>query len=272
MVQRFKIHYKCLFRLHKYPFDQHTCKFGVRMMKGQEGILIREHKPENSTLLMGNKQVKDFKIVGVKTNQTEESFSIIIQLKRNSKDHIFTLFGPTVLFWFLAYLTLYFNIDDINNRCRTSVTVLLVLISLLTSVKNDFPKTTYFKYVDLWFFWYVGNTFVIISLHIILENVDIPVSDHDDDSQLNQVSPLIIRPNQDSASSSAVPAINIDSFMGRFRDSIFKINKKKPWLTMELINSFFKVILPLATLIFNGIYFKSTGAAQDLISAYNSFE
>ena len=269
MTQRLKIHYKCHFHLTKYPFDQHTCEFGLGVMNGQESIKIRELPP--ATLLTGNKEVKDFEIVGVKTNHTNESFSIVMQLKRNSKDQILTLFGPTVLFWFLAYLTLYFNIDDINNRSRTSVTVLLVLISLLSSVKNDFPKTTYFKYVDLWFFWYVGNTFVIISLHIILENVDIPVSNHEKDSQINQVSPFMINPSRPSTSTTTTPRKNTENAKGLFRNILNKISGKQQWLTMEAINTFFKVVLPLATIIFNLVYFNSTGAGQDLINAYNSF-
>ena len=37
---------------------------------------------------------------------------------------------------------MFLDIDDISNRSRTSVTLLLVLIALLQTVKKDFPKTT----------------------------------------------------------------------------------------------------------------------------------
>ena len=173
-------------------------------------------------------------------------------MRRDYKDQLLTLFGPTVLFWFLAYLTLYFNIDDINNRSRTSVTVLLVIVSLLSSVKEDFPKTTYFKHVDLWFFWYVVNIFVIISVHIILENVDIPVSLDPD-----KVHAIMVQPNRRTSS----PRRTLFNSSRDVRDNqSFDCNEKdkKEWLSMELINTFFKVCLPIGTIVFNVVYFFNT--------------
>ena len=308
MAQRFKIDYKCLFKVHKYPFDQHECHIALRMMPGQENVNLIEYPPPS--LLTGSKQVKDFEIVMVKTckttytnhqhsfsshhavdhirsviyhtdishiNRTQETFTIIIQLKRDSKDHILTLFGPTILFWLLAYLTLFFNIDDINNRSRTSVTVLLVVVSLLSSVKSEFPKTTYFKYIDLWFFWYVGNIFVIISLHIILENVDIPISNDENFDDSNQVSPKVIQSVR-AWTSTINPVAPINSVPIKSSHAEEQSNKefgertkKEGWLSMELINRFFKVSLPIATTIFNIIYFKFTGALQDLSDSENCY-
>ena len=152
------------------------------------------------------------------------------------------------MFWLLAYLTLYFNIDDINNRSRTSVTVLLVVVSLLSSVKDDFPKTTYFKYVDLWFFWFVVNIFVIISVHIILENVDIPVSINP-----NKAQPLMIQPARRGESPKRAPVNDIMRERSIAWDDV-----EKGWLSMELINTFFKVLLPLSTTVFIIVYFKFT--------------
>lgn len=283
MTQRFKIDYKCLFNVQKYPFDQQECAIGLKMMTGQENINIREEPPP--ALLTGNEQIKDFELVGIKTNkttytyhqhlfssyisketpkkQTHEAFSIIIQLKRDSRDHLLTTFGPTILFWLLAYLTLFFNIDDINNRSRTSVTVLLVVVSLLSSVKDDFPKTTYFKFIDLWFFWYVVNIFIIISLHIILENVDIPVSNNDN-GQPNKVYPLVIQPARPPMSPTTPPTNNSGHDVTHVKTRMRVMNIKE-WISMDIINTFFKVLLPIATVIFNVIYFKCTGAGQNLM-------
>ena len=173
-------------------------------------------------------------------------------MKRDYKDQLLTLFGPTVLFWFLAYLTLYFNIDDINNRSRTSVTVLLVVVSLLSSVKEDFPKTTYFKYVDLWFFWYVVNIFVIISVHIILENVDIPVSLDPD-----KVHAIMVQPARRTSSPRRRFCRNGHDVRGN-QDFEYKENVGDQWLSMELINTFFKICLPIGTSVFNIVYFFRT--------------
>ena len=141
------------------------------------------------------------------------------------------------------------DIDDINNRSRTSVTVLLVVVSLLSSVKEDFPKTTYFKYVDLWFFWYVVNIFIIISVHIILENVDIPVSMDSDKVETIMVQPI-------KRTSSPKRSLFCSSRDTReSKTSEYNGYEKNEWLSMELINTFFKVCLPIGTTIFNIAYF-----------------
>ena len=82
------------------------------------------------------------------------------------------IFIPTFLLWFVSYMTLYVNLEDFGNRCKISVSILLILVSLLGASRNDFPKTTYFKFIDLWFFWYILNIFLIILHHIMLENID----------------------------------------------------------------------------------------------------
>ena len=98
---------------------------------------------------------------------------MFVSIKRNYSDQIISAFCPSILFWVLAYCTLFMDIDDISNRSRTAVTVLLVLISLLQTVKRDFPKTTYFKYIDLWFLWYTSNIFLITVFHVLLLNCNL---------------------------------------------------------------------------------------------------
>jgi len=66
---------------------------------------------------------------------------------------------------------MFLDIDDVSNRSRTTVTLLLVLIALLQTVKKDFPKTTYYKFIDIWFLWYVFNIFLISLYHIILPRI-----------------------------------------------------------------------------------------------------
>ena len=283
ITQRFKIDYKCDFYVRKYPFDRHECCIGLEMATGQDSISIEEDKV--NSILIGNKKVKEFKITdvqaksgacntinlkfkeplsdgvyiqeGIHNSSRMNTFSIVIDINRDFKDHLLTLFGPTMLFWFIAYLTLYLDIDDINNRSRTSVTVLLVVVSLLSSVKEDFPKTTYFKFVDLWFFWYVTNIFIIISVHIILENVDIPVSFNPD-----KLYPMMVQPMRRNSSPKRT-FHHIAKEVTEIQKSGWMLGEKKHWLSMEIINTFFKITLPIATIIFNIVYFIRTNHHND---------
>jgi hypothetical protein len=284
MTQRFKIHYKCHFNVRKYPFDQHKCEIGMKMMEGQETINIKQDLPVLSgrELLTGKWEVREYNVETVETkktkyynqehsisihnsgspiNSTQETFTIIIGVKRDPKDQLLTMFGPTILFWLLAYLTLYFDIDDINNRSRTSVTVLLVVVSLWSSLKNDFPKTTYFKFVDLWFFWFVVNIFIIISVHIILETVDLPISF--DPNKLRILTkgfssnPMMVQPARRGESAKRSHAKNSVG-EGTQTPTMESDGIKKGWLSMERINTFLKVLLPLLTTTFIVLYYKFT--------------
>ena len=73
----------------------------------------------------------------------------------------------------VSHLTMFLAVDDFTNRNRISVTVLLCLTTLFgtLSIKQDFPKTTEFKYVDLWFLWYLASTFLVICHHVMIDKL-----------------------------------------------------------------------------------------------------
>ena len=54
-----------------------------------------------------------------------------------------------------------------------SGTALLVIATLITAVKSDLPKTSYMKFIDIWFLWHVVSVFAIIVYHILLERMRI---------------------------------------------------------------------------------------------------
>ena len=78
---------------------------------------------------------------------------------------------PTWLLFLLAYSTVFINLENFNNRFMGSVTSLLVLTSLLGSINSGLPKTSYFKYIDLWFLWHITIIFLIIMHHVMVDNV-----------------------------------------------------------------------------------------------------
>ena len=131
---------------------------------------------------LGEKRIKQFKILHVRSfvgeiddqyfNGSITFFTMELAMIRNYYDQIQMIFVPTFLLWFVSYMTIYVSLDDFGNRCKVSVSILLILVALLGASRQDFPKTTYFKFIDLYFFWYILNIFLIILLHILLENID----------------------------------------------------------------------------------------------------
>ena len=141
-VQRYRVEYNCLFDLQKYPFEKFSCDLGLKMEgKDHETFLLTRH-PSTSVVYLDTKNIGDFRLVGVENNfdislmngifgsSAENGLSITIWIKRSSVDQIVSVFCPSILFWILAYCTMFLDIDDVSNRSRTSVTVLLVLLSL----------------------------------------------------------------------------------------------------------------------------------------------
>ena len=179
MSQRFRIEYICIFKLVKYPFDTQRCILGIGMKTtNQRKLGLIQDNP--SIIRNYQRKVQQFEIVEItslssqekyhnKSSEKNGSFQLIIDMKRNYNNQIKSIYCPTVLLWVLAYMTIFLCVTDFANRSRISVTLLLVLVTLFGSLKDDLPKTTYFKFIDLWFLWYIVNVFLIISHHVIIE-------------------------------------------------------------------------------------------------------
>ena len=182
MTQRFQVVYDCHFDLQNYPFDEQICRFGLDIKGKDDERFHLIHNGSKPISYIGPKDVGDFEVIEVTDDikickkdieMANNSFIIpelllCIRIKRSHADQVVSIFCPSILFWLLAYFTLFIDIHDMSNRSRTSVTLLLVYIALLQTVKKEFPKTTYYKFIDIWFLWYIANTFLISLYHIIL--------------------------------------------------------------------------------------------------------
>ena len=90
-------------------------------------------------------------------------------MNRIYNNQLINTFIPTILLWLLSYSTFFIKLEDFNDRFMGTVTALLVMTSLLGSINMTLPRTSYFKYIDLWFLWYLANIFSMIVYHILLD-------------------------------------------------------------------------------------------------------
>ena len=217
--------YDCKFRLRTFPFDTQTCQFKsyIRPKKGTHLYFTTDN---DSIRYIGDSMAKDFEVQGVQAiagmDGNQPFFEITLTMRRAVMSNVISLFIPTWLIWLLAYLTFYIDLQNFNNRFMGSVTSLLVLASLLDSMQSKLPETSYFKYIDLWFLWYIINSIVMIGSHVIIANV-----------QESQLSP---------SKSLACPRKN------------YKMPKDQI-KRRERANEIAKVIFPLLTVPFNLLYF-----------------
>ena len=191
--QRFRITYICTFFLKKFPFDKQSCEFSMRINRESNSSLTFT-KDLTGVSYLGPTTINQFEIERITSDTGIDGndiwFKYKIDMSRLYMNQIINTIFPTCLLWLLAYSTLFINVQNFNNRFMGSVTSLLVLASLLGSIQSGLPKTSYFKYIDLWFLWYITNIFFIIISHIILDCVTIDHRFIEKEKDMMEVKPI----------------------------------------------------------------------------------
>ena len=238
--KRTRIKTTCPFCFTKFPFDEQTCSFLI-CIKGSEHRKVNIIGTNKSISYIGGTSVGQFEvnrfpyaetIQNVSSCSSSNGFKFTVELRRRPLNGIIQIIIPSLILWLVAVLTLQVSIDDLTNRTRTSVTALLVLVTLFGAItnKDDFPKTSEFKYIDVWFLWYLTNIFIIIGHHVIVHKLSL-ASDN-----------AMMRSNMP-------PLMSMDDDAKIEKLSSTCLGKKK------LINSFVNVFILFLTLGFNIVYF-----------------
>ena len=168
---RLRLQYRCDFYLINFPFDNQQCDFIMKLKRKSSRVALNES--DTAVTYKGPKLLNSFEVgklfTRVNFTETESSFIFTIHFNQLFLNHFISIHFKTVLLWLIAYSTLFINIENFNNRFMGSITALLVLTALLGSINEDLPITSYFKYIDMWFTWYIANIFCIIVFHIFLD-------------------------------------------------------------------------------------------------------
>ena len=164
--------YDCKFQLKRFPFDIQKCRFTLRL-NTKDAVTPPRLMNEHKIIYKGEKISNNFEIHRIDTDSTasqmEARYTFTIIMSRKYTNQMISIFMPSWLIWFVAYLSFFINLDNFNNRFMGSLTSLLVLCSLLNAMTNTLPKTSYFKFVDFWFLWYISNSIVMISFHVLID-------------------------------------------------------------------------------------------------------
>ena len=238
-TKRLRIEYFCNFYLIHFPFDHQKCDL-VLKMKNTKNSYVYFSKEESTAIYSGEKEVNEFQILNISSHikqrnqfinitNLDSKFVFSMELKRDYKDHVILIFFPELILWFIAYITIFLKIHDISNRSRISVTILLVLVALIGSVKHKIPHTPYFKYIDIWSIWYLSNIFLITCFHVFMERSISSVS-----TDLS-----IVYPWKSNLSSTSEDNENENT-----RDK-FRVK----------VNNFAAFLFPVVTTVFNAVYF-----------------
>ena len=242
--QRMKLKYRCDFFLVYFPFDETSCDFylSIRTIGNNS---IKMTKNEDSIIYHGPTILNEFEIIGFGSQtrhyQTNTSFTYTIKFKRLFAQHLMTTFFQSFLLWLLAYITLFINENDFSNRFMGAVTALLVLAALLSSMENKLPTTAYFKLIDLWFNWFIVNIFLIILIHVLIDNY----------SSKDQ----LINEKGENYENSKFKISQVGPPPTLFDKPKTTSQKEENRSTGVILNKIFKITIPSITAIFIPVYF-----------------
>ena len=125
-----------------------------------------------------------------------------------------------------------------------AVTALLVLAALLSSIDDQLPKTAYFKFVDLWFNWFIANIFFIILIHIFVDYYNRR------DKSINE--------REAKYPNTKLKLSQVSSTQTIFSKFSNDSHEEEVQKTGFILNSFFKIVILMMTLLFLVVYFSFT--------------
>ena len=174
-TQRMKATYNCKFDLKKFPFDEHDCFIILRLEQRDDK---RTYFIKDEEILYDGENIVGQYLIGKMSadvrNTNESTRTVItIHMIRLYAHQITVTFVPTLVLWLFGYSTLFIepNEDGFSDRFIGAGTALLVIVTLLNAINEDLPKTSYMKYIDIWFMWHVISVFLMIAYHIILNRL-----------------------------------------------------------------------------------------------------
>ena len=170
-LRRVYAEYNCVFNLRFFPFDEQVCKmeFKARTVTKQYLLLMPGEFKYKGPEVLVEFVVSNITMTEGRKNVTRSEVRIVINLRRQYVYHLSQSFFQSFLMGFLAYLTFWIDINDFTDRFMGSLTALLVLASLMATLTESLPKTSYFKVIDIWLLFFMISTAFNIAVHILVD-------------------------------------------------------------------------------------------------------
>ena len=170
----------------KFPFDAQNCHFIMKINRRKESTIT--FVDDGYVLYNGSSNVDQFSIgqmrSEIKNTNASTKYIIVIPMNRMFTNQLLTTFIPTLILWLFGYSTIFIDTQRPSDRFMGAGTALLVIATLLNAINEDLPKTSYVKFIDIWFAWHVASIFAMITYHIILDRVRKYFEKHNGDEVL----------------------------------------------------------------------------------------
>ncbi|KAK7040075.1 Glycine receptor subunit alpha-2, partial [Halocaridina rubra] len=93
---------------------------------------------------------------------TFPSVQLRIILVRNISYHLMNTYIPSGLFVIVSWLTFFIPLDIVPGRMVLTITTLLTMVSMFSTVRQESPKVSYAKAIDMWMFSCIIIVFIVL--------------------------------------------------------------------------------------------------------------
>ena len=140
-----------------YPFDNQTCS--IYLISSDLSVEHLKLEWNDSQIIEDGFRITGHSLQGYSISEhTEriqgETFSMLtveLKVKRQFIHHLLTLFLPSMLIVATSWISFWIDITSIPSRTSIGVTTILALVTVSKEAKQDIPKVSYVKAIDLWF-------------------------------------------------------------------------------------------------------------------------
>lgn len=229
LQQIMEMEISCFMNLVAYPFDEQDCEFTFRLTDTPRHLLALYPGPAGVSYT-GPESIREYSfrnIVMYKNDKGNYSGQAIkITLANLSSYHVTVSFIPTLVMVLICYFTLYFDLDDFQDRIMVSLTALLVLATLFTQITENTPKTAYLQLLDIWFVSSIFFAFLVVSLLVLINHYRLK----EGSDALHETTPVFSLSKQpiEMALQKSEPIVSKSA----------KINSRAQWLMPVVLGSF----------------------------------
>ena len=176
MYQSFTKTFECVYHLKAFPFDTQTCSIDLKV-----GDLDSIELVPGKIVLEGDRELTQYFIVSDPASPTIEykmkengdnhkEVMMKIIFKRRMTPEAMSTFFPSMLLVSISYFTAFFKLPSFFNTAITvNLTVMLTITTLLISVRNKLPTTSYIKWIEYWLIFAQLVPFVQVILITSIE-------------------------------------------------------------------------------------------------------
>lgn len=169
---KFRTAIPCNFRLHRYPFGSHTCPGSFYVLNGgQPSMVFRSAHNTHTVNYTGNHDLREYKLLRITYHHDDSIIVLRLHLKSLYDYHLMNSFLPSAMVFMISLTTLYFPVNDFNERIMVSLTVLVVLAALFTQASSASVKTPYFKLLDVWYTALIALCFFVVVVNAIIHAI-----------------------------------------------------------------------------------------------------